>query len=338
MEYPACVLCGATASRDVVTQRDINLDRGAEFFTIVQCSGCELIYLKPRPTPDEIRAYYPTVYYTLESERKGKPIDRFFKRLSNKLKSGIMEEFYGYPGKQGVVRSSLARLARRLVLYPEYWHLRFVGRDILPFRGEGRILDVGCGTGKDLRSLRERGWDAYGVEFSPVAVEYAKRKYGLNVTLGDLASARYESKFFDVVFFNHSLEHMYDPLEILREAHRILKPKGLLVIHIPNAGSFEARLFRQWWVQWDVPRHLYHFTKRTMVKLLDMSGFKLLRIKDGLGSSFFLGSVDKVYKHVFHIEAKHGWILRHIIAGPGCLLAGHLGFGTEMKVYAEKPR
>ena len=336
MEYPTCPLCGTSDSTNLIAQRDINLTKGEETFTLVRCAGCGLIYLNPRPSPTEIRAYYPTEYYPLEGERERKPIDRFFKRLSNTLKTGIMEEFYGYPGKQGVLRSRLARIARRLVLYPEYWHLRFVGRDILPFRGEGRILDVGCGTGKDLRLLRERGWDAYGVEFSPVAVDYAKRKYGLNVTLGDLSSARYESKFFDVVFFNHSLEHMYDPLETLREAHRILKPDGLLLIQIPNAGSFEARLFGQWWIQWDVPRHLFHFTKRTMGQLLDKSGFQLVKIKDGLGSSFFLGSVDKVYKHVFHTEAKHGWFMRHFIAGPVCLLAGHLGFGSEMKVYAEK--
>jgi len=90
-------------------------------------------------------------------------------------------------------------------------------------------------------------------------------------------------------------------------------------------------------VQWDVPRHLFHFTKQTMGRLLSMTGFHLTKIKEGMGTSFFLGSVDYVYKYVFMLDRRHGRFMKHLVARPVCLLAGHLGYGSEMKVFAEKP-
>ena len=333
MEVVTCMLCQESRSREQIKQRDINLDQRGEFFSVVRCDGCGLLYLNPRPAAEEIHAYYPPQYYPVGGTVHRKAIDRVFKRLSKRLKKTIREEFYGYPGSSPAFFRSLLR---RILLYPEYLHLKIAGKECIPFRGEGRILDVGCGSGKLLATLREHGWEVYGVDFSPVAVEYAKSQDGLNVRLGNLFQAGYQDEFFDVVMFNHSLEHIYNPLETLKEAHRIMKPSGLLLISIPNAGSLEAKLFGKWWVHWDTPRHLYHFTKRTMTKLVTCAGFRLTRIKCGVGTTFFLGSVDAVYKHVLHWQKGHGSIVKHVIASPLCLLAGHLGYGTEMKVYAEK--
>src|SRR5712692_4125980 len=116
MELVTCILCETPGSVVVVAQRDINLDLGEEVFTLVRCEGCGLIYLNPRPTQAEIYAYYPTEYYPLEETRARKAIDRFFKRLSNVLKKGIMQEFYGYPEPPGTKRSGFGRALRRLAL------------------------------------------------------------------------------------------------------------------------------------------------------------------------------------------------------------------------------
>jgi 2-polyprenyl-3-methyl-5-hydroxy-6-metoxy-1,4-benzoquinol methylase len=334
VESVSCTLCGSNSSTLKVRQHDINLAQDERVFTIVRCNQCGLIYLNPRPSPSEIHVYYPTEYYPLEESSERKTIDRFFKRVSKWLKKRIREDFYGYPGPTS---SRSRRFLRRLALYPEYWHLKWAGREIIPFRGEGRVLDVGCGPGRLLRVLRDQGWETYGVDFSPVAVEYATKKHGLNVKLGKLEEASYKGDFFDVVMFHHSLEHVYEPVETLREAHRTLKPGGLLLIMIPNAGSFEARVFGKWWVHWDVPRHLFHFNKKTMALLLEKAGFQLMKIQDGLGRSSFLGSMDYVYKHVLRVQRKHGFLVRRL-ASWCCLLIGHLGSGSEMKVYAEKPR
>ncbi len=290
------------------------------------------MYLSPRPTREEIKAYYPEEYYPPAELSQRKKVDRFFKRLSGYLKKGIREEFYGYPGVQ---RSWLARAVRRVLLYPEYCHLRLVGRDILPFRGQGRLLDVGCGPGRLLQELREQGWDVQGVDFSSTAVSRAQR-VGLNVRQGDLLTVGFDDNCFDVVLFSHSLEHVFDPVATLREARRILKPGGRLLLFLPNAGSAEAALFGQWWVAWDPPRHLFHFDKGSVTRLLDKAGFGIVEIRTGTSKSSFLGSIDCAYQNVLRTPKKHGGLLRHT-AGIGCLVLGHLGYGGDLKVVAEKP-
>ncbi len=285
----------------------------------------------------DIHQYYPDTYYPLEEPRERRSVDKFFQRFSDRLKEGIREEFYGYPSRTGRKRSTAARFFRKVLLYPEYVHLRFAGRDILPFHGEGRLLDVGCGPGKLLRVLRDWGWDTYGVDFSPVAVEYARKKHNLKVDLGTIHDAKYPANHFDVVMFNHCLEHVYDPIESLMEAHRILKPGGVLQITIPNADSFEAHVFGKWWVQWDVPRHLHHFTRTTMSRTLVKTGFQPVTIGTGTGTAFMLGSIDYVYKHVLGWKRRVGKLIKHLVARPLCIVMGHLGRGSEMKVLAEKP-
>jgi SAM-dependent methyltransferase len=333
METVACILCGSTdgKSRVVPYTGECNAEAKDKTFTLITCP-CEFIYLNPRPTRDEIKAYYPSEYYPPAELSSRTHVDRFFKRLSKVMKKGIREEFYGYPATS---RSRVARLLRCIALYPEYWHLRFAGRDILPFKGQGRLLDVGCGPGRLLQELRGQGWEVYGVDFSSVAVSRAQ-SVGLNVKEGDLLTAGFESNFFDVVIFSHSLEHVYDPVATLQEARRVLKPGGWVLLYLPNAGSAEARLFGEWWVAWDPPRHLFHFDKRSSARLLEMAGFRVVKTKTSTSKSSFLGSADCYSQHVVKSQRKHGSFLRHV-AGVGCLVLGHLGYGGELKVMAEKP-
>lgn len=334
MESVNCLFCSPSCAVPLFKQRDLNLNTSEQLFVLVRCQQCGLIYQSPRPTESEIAGYYPDQYYPADDTGSRRKVDRLFQRFSNAFKKAIMVEFYGYPRATGA-QNTWRTFLRRLVLLPEYCHLKLVGREILPFHGQGRILDVGCGPGKLLRVLRERGWDTYGVDFSAVAVE-AARQQGLNVQLGDLFQACYESQFFDVVLFNHSLEHMFRPLEVLREAHRILKTDGRLIIYIPNATSLEARLFGRWWVHWDLPRHLYHFGPDTLARLLRQAGFPHVQIKSNVGTSSFLGSVDYVLKHALNMTRRHGKFMKHFVAKPLCLVVGHCGMGAELQVRAHK--
>jgi SAM-dependent methyltransferase len=332
METLACLLCGTKGgtSMAVPCGGDDEMLKGREF-TVETCR-CGFVYLNPRPTSEEIGSYYPTEYYPPAELVQRRSSDRLMKRLLRALKKGIREEFYGYPAAR---RSWWARACRRLLLFPEYVHLRLVGRDILPYRGTGRLLDVGCGPGRLLQELRDQGWDVHGLDFSAVAVERAC-SVGLDVRHGDLLTAGFKSDEFDVVLFNHSLEHVYDPAATLREALRILKPGGAVVVYLPNAGSAEAALFGRWWVVWDPPRHLYHFTKHTLARLLGQTGFRAVAIRTSVGKSSFLGSVDRVYRHVLNSSRRHGSLMRHA-AGSLCLLFGHLGYGGDLRAIAEKP-
>ena len=333
METVTCILCGSTGgtARVIPSTGACNADIKDETFTLITCS-CGFTYLNPRPTREEIKVYYPSEYYPPAELSSRTKVDRLFKRLSKVMKKGIREEFYGYPGTS---RSWVVRLLRRIAFYPEYWHLRFAGRDILPFKGQGRLLDVGCGPGRLLQELRGQGWDVYGVDFSPVAVSRAQ-SVGLNVKEGDLLTAGFESNYFDVVNFSHSLEHVFDPVATLQEARRILKPGGRVLLFLPNAGSAEAALFGDWWVAWDPPRHLFHFDRRSSARLLELAGFQAVKTMTSTSKSSFLGSADCYFQYVAKSQRKHGSVLRHV-AGVGCLVLGHLGYGGELKAMAEKP-
>ncbi|MBI4431310.1 MAG: class I SAM-dependent methyltransferase [Candidatus Omnitrophica bacterium] len=161
------------------------------------------------------------------------------------------------------------------------WHAA-----IIPWRGKGRILDVGCGTGLELVALREKGWTVRGIELSEKAVSEARRVHGLDVLCGRLKDRLFEPASFDVITFGNSLEHVHSPRLTLVEARRVLDPHGLLVIKVPNIDSWSAKIFDTRWFQLDVPRHLYHFTPKTMRELLRRTGFRVIRETFDVGATY----------------------------------------------------
>lgn len=333
METVVCELCHSASSRVAVRQRDLAHGVSDEEFTVVRCQGCGLLYLNPRPSPSEIGRYYPPQYYPAAPPRPRPKIEQLLKRFSWKIKCWIMEDFYGYPA--ATPRNGWGFL-RKVLLWPEYAKRVFRGRHILPWIGQGRLLDVGCGAGGNLVALRKQGWNVCGLDASAVAVTRAREVVGDRVQLGDLGRVRYQDQAFDVVLFSHSLEHMYDPLAVLKEVRRILDEKGQVVITLPNAGSLEAKLFGRWWFQWDLPRHLYHFDKARLSLLLEKAGFRVMRMRTGVGSPYFIESLDRAWTHRFHQKLPARRLLETLIARPFCLLTGHLGYGTEITVHAVK--
>jgi SAM-dependent methyltransferase len=277
-------------------------------------------------------AFYPPEYFPEMGERYRQLMERIGKQQSG-VKRWIREDYYGYPA---TASQGLIRLARRWFLWPEKIRREWRGQYCIPWAGRGRLLDVGCGAGTNLRTLQAQGWDVYGVDLSPVAVNLAASHFGDRVQLGTLHGARYEDRAFDVVLFSHSLEHMFNPIEVLREAYRVLDHGGQVVVTLPNTGSAEAKLFGKWWFPWELPRHLFHFEKTTLSRMLSVSGFQVRSIRTGVGTLFFMVSLERVLRY------RLGWTLRlrkaveKLIAKPFCLLAGHLGYGTELTIYAEK--
>lgn len=134
-----------------------------------------------------------------------------------------------------------------------------------------RLLDVGCGEGSFLRAAQKSGWQVSGTELKPDV----PRAAGLDV--------RSEIDQFDpgepfhCVTFWHSLEHLTDPRKTLAEAHERLAPGGVVVISVPDNAGWQARLYGRYWVHLDVPRHLFHFDRRSLARLLEMTGFQPVR-------------------------------------------------------------
>ena len=298
-----CELCGGGEFTPVLHQRDLLLDRPAPLFRIVRCSHCGLLFTNPRPSRDEMAAHYPEEYYCPDHQNRSAAPDPVGAAPSwrRRVKSRLLEKYYAHPPAPWGNGGRLERILTGPLLYPIHLYFRLSGRDpsLIPFVGEGRILDVGCGRGVVLALYRERGWTPFGVEPSPTAARYAREVLGLSVHQGEFLDARFPSAFVDVVLFRHSLEHVPHPSVELREAHRVLKASGLLVVMVPNAASLDARLFGRWWVAWDLPRHLYHFTPRTASQLLGKAGFRVQRIVCDPGPFTFVESALYVGKYRF---------------------------------------
>ncbi len=135
-----------------------------------------------------------------------------------------------------------------------------------------RILDVGTSYGFFLVAARERGWSAVGVEIAPEPAEYARRTYGLDVRTGTLDTVGLDPESFDVVTIRHVLEHVPDPLGLLRQAGTLVRPGGLVLVAVPNLASLAFRLNGRYWWWIDPPTHLYYFTPRTLRAMLERAG------------------------------------------------------------------
>jgi len=143
-------------------------------------------------------------------------------------------------------------------------------RDLLA-PGE-RMLDIGCGRGTLIRMAREAGVEAYGLERS--SPEEHPLPY---VFYKDLEDCRFPDGHFRLVTLWHVLEHLRDPLSSLKEIHRILAPQGWFSVAVPNFGGAQAEAAGQHWFHLDLPRHLWHFRRRSLESLLAKAGFRAVR-------------------------------------------------------------
>lgn len=143
---------------------------------------------------------------------------------------------------------------------------------------DGRpLLDVGAYTGVFVEIAAQHSWDAWGVEPSRWAVQQAKAR-GLRVLQGTLETADLPEAFFDVVTMWDVIEHLTDPRGALQQAHRLLRPGGLLVVHTIDIDSPFARLMGGRW-PWLMDMHIYYFSRRTLRAMLEKCDFRVLSDK-----------------------------------------------------------
>lgn len=143
-----------------------------------------------------------------------------------------------------------------------------------------KLLDIGCGKGLLLHSLKMKDFEVYGIELSENSARYAKEKLGINVKTKDIKDCEFQPDYFDVITMFHSLEHMKDPKQTLKAIHSILKNDGILIIEVPKFDSLYSRIFKDKWFHLDVPRHLYHFEEKTIKSMLKTTGFSIKKISN----------------------------------------------------------
>ncbi|KOS07047.1 methyltransferase [Flavobacterium akiainvivens] len=157
---------------------------------------------------------------------------------------------------------------------------------------KGEILDIGAGTGDFLVVAKQNGWNITGVEPSPKAKDIAKGK-GV-VFAEDLASIASHSK--DVITMWHVLEHVPDVQAQIAELKRILKPTGTLIVAVPNYKSHDAQYYKEFWAAYDVPRHLWHFSKTSIQKLFAAQQMDLVQTLPMKFDSFYVSLLSEKYK------------------------------------------
>jgi 2-polyprenyl-3-methyl-5-hydroxy-6-metoxy-1,4-benzoquinol methylase len=178
-------------------------------------------------------------------------------------------------------------------------------RQLVRIKPQGNFLDIGCATGFFLHGISQKcGWSVFGVEFSSQAADFARRELGIDVRQGDLLGAKFSSEFFDYIHINNVLEHVLDPIAVLEECRRIIKPHGFLFLSIPN-GFNDSRPLIRYFQETGEPAfsgngHIFFFQQITFQKLFSHAGFDILRKKTG--------SVKRGMRNIGLLPQKKNWM------------------------------
>lgn len=281
-----CVLCGSDQAAVSIAAKNFDPQPGNTdaWFHVVRCRTCGLEFTNPRPSSALLPSFYPPHYYAYQPTGLGSAQHpkKLWERVEAWTKVGIRRAFYGYPAAGGAAE----RWLLRCLLWPLWLRMRWLGKDlkIMPYRGQGRFLEVGCGTGSSLAYQREYGLTVAGVEWNASAARAARERYGLDVRAGTLEEAKFPSGSFDVIFMSHVFEHLPNPAAALDEMHRILEAGGLVILKVPSISSASAQRFGPHWLGLDLPRHLYHFSPSTITRLLEQHGFAVRAVRQDVGS------------------------------------------------------
>ena len=210
---------------------------------MVECSGCGLRRLSPRPAREKLSQYYP-------------------------------ESYWYDPG--GDTADRLAETWRRWVLRD---HISFVRRALAGSTAKGLVLDVGCGGGLFLRELGLPKERILGLDFSLTAASVAWKTNGVPAVCASLTEAPLAPGSIAAITMFHVVEHLYNPGAFLESARELLQPDGRLIIQVPNAACWQFVLLGENWNGLDIPRHLHHFRPRDLEILLKECGFEVLSTK-----------------------------------------------------------
>lgn len=255
--------------------------------------ACRLIWLDPMPIEEDLHKAYES-YYTHAplSARSG-----LVAGLLSAVKRGYLANHFGYVEQASTIDRLLGLLPWLYPGRPPELDLSVMWLDA---SRRGKILDIGAGSGWLIDNLRSLGWDAEGLDFDPIAVENARVR-GLRFHQGALGDQHFPDATFDAVSLCHSIEHVIDPVAILKECHRILKPGGSLAIATPNTTSLGRQIFGQYWLALDPPRHLHLFDKVSLGVALNQAGFLDTKLftscRDANGSYLASRSIARTGRH-----------------------------------------
>jgi 2-polyprenyl-3-methyl-5-hydroxy-6-metoxy-1,4-benzoquinol methylase len=286
LENIKCTLCDSDRSRKIFIGRDRLFGKNGEF-NVVECESCGLIYTNPRPTKDTIGYFYPDDYapyntFDIETTKIYQQKDKFFQKLKNEIKYQIFKRYFGYrtlkPNTRIPYFDELPYWLKSIFLNISRIYFNKVYYRVPLWHEDGKALDVGCGNGAILVLLKNLGWDVSGIDVNVQVTEDVK-KAKIPIFSGQLDEMRFEDKSFHLITMWNVVEHLPNPLQSVRDVYRLLADDGTFIVEIPNCNSLARTIFRSNWCAWELPRHLYHFSPKTITRLLKKAGFSNVKLK-----------------------------------------------------------
>lgn len=227
-------------------------------FTLCRCGDCELLFTNPRPKEEEIGPYYDFKEYYSHKDK----VQNFTQWVYQKIRN--------------------YSIRKKVAL-------------IYGLSNGGSLLDYGCGTGEFLQEANKQKWTVRGIEPSEKA-----RGLALNKLTGQILPSLDElpeEESYDVVTLFHVLEHIHSLRKTLKIIVKHLKPTGYLVIAVPNPQSEDAKHYGGTWAGYDVPRHLYHFSKKSMAVIQEAYDLELVQVKPMIFDSYYVSLLSEGYKN-----------------------------------------
>jgi SAM-dependent methyltransferase len=281
-EEIACPLCGASDEEELIAVTPPGWQVSCR---VMHCVRCGMAYMNPRPDEASIGGFYPEEYE--EYKDRGRTRAGWLAGVRGRLERLVLSHGYRYPPP---LRHWYEK-ATATVLKP------FLGPSTdsmtaLPYQGEGRLLDYGCGSGWYLQRMRERGWHVTGMDFSPHGAGKVRARYGIEVHVGKLPHPAVPPGSFDAITMGCVLEHVHDPHALIEAAATALRPGGMLVIVVQNIDSWGFRVFGPDWWPLELPRHLLHFTPATLRRLVEQHGLEVCEERMILRGGWMRRSLD----------------------------------------------
>lgn len=261
-QLSSCPICKSSKLNDALQVTDHFLSK--ETFHLVECHDCGYCYTNPRPTQAGIGRYYQSEDYISHSNSS----------------KGLQDRLY--------------QLARKWALGTKY---KLVHR----YQTQGRVLDIGCGTGEFLAHLMSRGYMVEGVEPDLKAREQAIANHSIAAvpTVEQVSNKEY----YQVITMWHVLEHVPDVRATFKKLFALLADRGILIIAVPDRESWDRAHYGPQWAAWDVPRHLSHFRRQDIQRLLHEHGFELLATKKMWLDAFYIAMLSERYNGAGTIAA-----------------------------------
>ena len=280
-----CPVCNHSNPQIAIESQDFSLTQ--QSFSILHCTNCSVRFTSPLPNQDEIGQYYQFDEYISHTD----------------VKEGWMNRLYH------IVRS------KTLAQKTNWIQSLFTGY-------KGHLLDIGAGTGAFAHAMQQKSWKVTGLEPDAATRERAYENYKLHLQSTDIIFELPVNEF-DVITMWHVLEHVHALKPYLNQCFKSLKLHGRLIIAVPNYTSFDASYYKKYWAAYDLPRHLYHFSPKSMTILLNEMGFEIVSLKPMWYDSFYVSLLSEKYKASGKL---------------GKLLAGCIGLISNLIAIRDAPR